>query len=192
MTQKYALLPIVLVLLVSQSLQANQPVPCQISVTGGQTSICQGQPLVLIGQTALEADEVSRQLWETNGKLLSDNGNNFTRLDTSTPGSYVVTYKVWDATGNENSCTVKIEVAGPPEFEIVENFGFFQRILFKKPMPRLRILSEESHTFQWFLNGNEISGASEAVYKPSAAGKYSVKVTSQQGCSAFSKDIIVD
>lgn len=192
MKQKYALLPIVLVLLVSQSLQANQPAPCQISVTGGQTSICQGQPLVLIGQTALEPEEVSRQLWETNGKLLSDNGNNFTRLDTSTPGSYEVIYKVWDASDNENSCAVKIEVAGPPEFEIVENFGFFQRILFKKPIPRFRILSQESHTFQWFINDNEIDGATGAVFKPKAAGKYNVKVTSQQGCSAFSKDIIID
>lgn len=192
MKHKYALLPIVLVLLVFQTVQAAQPVPCQISVTGGETSICLGQPIVLIGQANIDQEEIAGQIWETNGRLLSDNDNNFVRLDTSIPGTFELTYKVWDKQGQENNCTISITVSGQPEFEIVENFGFFQRILFKKPMPRLRILSAESHTFQWFLNDNEIIGANGVVYKPTAAGKYNVKVTSQQGCSAFSKDIIID
>ncbi len=192
MKHLYTLLPLVLALFLSQALQATQPTPCQISVTGGQTSICIGQPMVLIGQTNLDPEEISRQLWETNGRLLSNLDNNYVRLDTSIPGSYEVTYKWWNEQGQETSCTILINVSGKPEFEIVENFGFFQRILFKKPMPRLRILSAESHTFQWFFNNNEIEGASGAVFKPTMAGKYNVKVTSQQGCSTFSKDIIID
>lgn len=192
MKQLYTLLPLFVSLLFSQGLRADQPVPCQISVTGGQTSICLGQPLVLIGQTNLDQEEISRQLWETNGRLLSDNDNSFVRLDTSTPGSFEVTYSVWNEHGQESNCAIIINVSGQPEFEIVENFGLFQRILFKKPMPRLRILSPESHTFQWFFNNNEIDGATGAVFKPRAAGKYNAKVTSQQGCSAFSNDIIID
>jgi len=192
MKHLYSLLPLVLTLLFSQALLANQPSPCQISVTGGQTSICLGQPMVLIGQTNLDQEEIARQLWETNGRLLSDNDNSFARLDTSTPGSFEVTFSVWNEQGQESTCAIIINVSGQPEFEIVENFGVFQRILFKKPMPRLRILSAENHTFQWFFNDNEIDAARGAVFKPTAAGKYNVKVTSQQGCSTFTKDIIID
>jgi hypothetical protein len=188
----YPLLLIVISLLVSQVLRASQPAPCQISVTGGQTSICLGQPLVLIGEAGQDQEEIARQHWETNGRLLSASDINFVRLDTSTPGSYEITYSWWDHMGNESSCAIIIKVSGQPEFEIVENFGLFQRILFKKPIPRLRILSSESHTFQWFFNDSEIAGANGAVFKPSAPGKYNVKVTSQQACSAFSKDIVID
>ena len=37
--------------------------------------------------------------------------------------------------------------------------------------------------YQWFLNGNPISGATNQTYTPTQAGDYTVQVTSQQGCS---------
>lgn len=188
----YPLLLFAFVLLRPQVNLANQPIECQISVTGSQTGICQGQPFVLMSRVDDKIGEIAGQLWQTDGKLLSDPKNNFVSFDTSIPGSYSVIYKAWNIEGQEALCELEIEVIPLPNIEIVENFGFFQRILFKKPMPRFSIFPSENHTFQWFFNDHEISGASQNKFKPRKPGKYFVKSTNQQGCSAYSKIISVE
>ena len=40
--------------------------------------------------------------------------------------------------------------------------------------------------FQWYLNGNEITGADTSVYTPMQNGTYSVRVTGVNGCSEHS------
>jgi hypothetical protein len=173
-------------------LAGNPPLPCRISVTGGESGICQGQPLVLIAKVDDGLSELTRHQWETDGMLLSAPDQSFVKFDTEQAGVFLVKYFAWDEEGKQAQCALSIEVKNPPEFEIVENFGLFQRILFKKPKLLIQINSLESHTFQWFLNGEPIIGATGPEFKPSTGGKYHARVTSPQGCSTFSKEKVIE
>lgn len=44
-----------------------------------------------------------------------------------------------------------------------------------------------SGSFQWFLDGQPITGATSASYEPTANGTYTVQVTDANGCSSFSE-----
>ncbi len=46
-------------------------------------------------------------------------------------------------------------------------------------------------SYKWYLNGNQISGATAANYVPVANGTYSVTVTDSFGCSGGSNQVIV-
>ena len=47
-------------------------------------------------------------------------------------------------------------------------------------------------TYQWYLQGSVISGATARFYSASQAGYYSVKVNNTLGCSAQSADVFVN
>ncbi|MEM1321298.1 MAG: PKD domain-containing protein [Bacteroidota bacterium] len=48
------------------------------------------------------------------------------------------------------------------------------------------------YTYQWFLDGNPITGATMGTYTFTQSGIYNVLVTNQAGCSTYSEDIIID
>lgn len=173
-------------------LSGSPPLSCHISVTGGETSICQGQPLVLIANVDEGLSEVVRHQWEAEDKLVSASDQAFVRFATDQPGAYLVKYLATDKDGNEAQCMLEINVSGLPEVEIVENSGFFQRMLFKKPMLSLPVYPTESHTFQWFFDGEAIPGANGPEFRPATTGRYHARVTSPQGCRAFSREIIIE
>ena len=50
-------------------------------------------------------------------------------------------------------------------------------------MGSLEVPSCPGCTYQWYLNGNPISGANSNTYKPTMAGVYYVVVTTPQGCT---------
>lgn len=47
-------------------------------------------------------------------------------------------------------------------------------------------LATSSLTYQWYLNGEEIPGATDPSFEPAQPGAYSVKVTDAGGCAGFS------
>ncbi|MGB0887873.1 MAG: YCF48-related protein [Vicingaceae bacterium] len=51
--------------------------------------------------------------------------------------------------------------------------------------------STTSNYYQWFFNGDSILGANTINYTPLLSGDYSVQITDQFGCSAFSLDFNV-
>ncbi len=63
-------------------------------------------------------------------------------------------------------------------------------------LPNIPLISESSSvltsspelTYQWYLNGTAISGASAQSYTPLVSGVYSVAVTDSNGCAAMSID----
>jgi hypothetical protein len=44
----------------------------------------------------------------------------------------------------------------------------------------------EGVSYQWYLNGEAIDGATEQTYTATESGNYSVEVTNEQGCSEIS------
>jgi hypothetical protein len=42
------------------------------------------------------------------------------------------------------------------------------------------------YSYQWYLNGNAIPGATSSTYTPSVTGSYAVEITDSYGCSAIS------
>ncbi len=49
-----------------------------------------------------------------------------------------------------------------------------------------------SVTYQWYLNNNEITGASTATYIASQSGNYSVLITDTNGCTAISNGVVIN
>ncbi|MEM1217370.1 MAG: choice-of-anchor B family protein [Bacteroidota bacterium] len=54
------------------------------------------------------------------------------------------------------------------------------------------INSTEAVSYQWFLNGEQIEGATNINYTPSASGAYQVATLDENGCTALSDPIEVD
>jgi hypothetical protein len=50
------------------------------------------------------------------------------------------------------------------------------------------LISTNASTYQWYLNGNIINGATSQVYVPQQSGNYSVVVTDGNACTAMSAD----
>ncbi|MFI5135701.1 MAG: hypothetical protein ACHQD9_07600, partial [Chitinophagales bacterium] len=48
------------------------------------------------------------------------------------------------------------------------------------------LVSSPSNSYQWFLNGNEIPGATSQSFHPDTTGNYSVEITNLYGCTAMS------
>jgi hypothetical protein len=66
------------------------------------------------------------------------------------------------------------------------------------PLPAPMILSKGDSLFasggisyQWYVNGNPISGATESKYTATESGDYYVLITAENGCSIFSDTITV-
>ena len=65
-----------------------------------------------------------------------------------------------------------------------------------KALPQIPVITEKASmlsstaasSYQWYLDGSEISGASSQSYTPTVTGTYSVKITGTNGCSASSAD----
>jgi hypothetical protein len=171
---------------------SSPPVQCKITISGGKTEVCINQPALLTGQLTDWPEEITTHEWRINGELLQGAEKSYIRVDTSVPGHYHVSHKTWHQTEEMSFCELKIEVLPLPQISIVKNFCFLQRILFKKHMPQLKIISTENHTFQWLYNGQEIAGSNASVYKPRKAGKYQVIATNQAGCRTYSEVILIE
>jgi hypothetical protein len=171
---------------------SSPPVQCKITISGGKAEVCLNQPVILTGQLTDWPEEITTHEWRIDSKLLKEAEKSYLRIDTSIPGHYIVSYKTWHQAEEMSFCEIKLEVLPLPQITIVKNFSFFQRILFKKHMPQLKIISTENHTFQWLYNGQEIAGSNASGYKPRKAGKYQVIATNQAGCRTYSEIILIE
>lgn len=53
------------------------------------------------------------------------------------------------------------------------------------------LIASDGATFQWYLNGEIITGATEQTYTPVEEGNYSVTITNEEGCSDMSTETFV-
>jgi hypothetical protein len=104
------------------------------------------------------------------------NGTATEDLANAAPGNYTVT--ITDAQGctTTQSVTVPSLAAPSPAFAQVGN---------------LLTSSQPWVTYQWYLNGNPISGATSMTYTITVSGTYALMVTDSNGCSGLTPDSVI-
>lgn len=155
------------------------PLPTATITPAGPTTFCTGGNVVLNANTGTGLT----YQWRQNGTDIT--GATTSSYTATTAGIYTV-----KVTGN--SCfaisqSVTVIVNTPPTATITPNSA----TTFCQGDSVLLVANTGTGlTYQWKLNGNNISGASNAVYLAQAAGSYTVAV-SNGGCSTTSNPVVV-
>ncbi len=96
-------------------------------------------------------------------------------------GTHSLTYSVVDGNNCSDVDTVSVQVLGAPAIPVVT-----QSVLDLCTAPVAGL------TYQWFENGNLITGATSNCYTASSNGNYTVVATNGDGCSETSSIYILD
>ena len=85
-------------------------------------------------------------------------------------------------------------VCGAPEVcpDYIQCLGVTIDVQFVNPIPEItlandELISTESASYQWYLNGDAISGASDQTYIPLVSGSYTVMTINEYGCAGISE-----
>lgn len=157
----------------NQYLTANQqigtpplPQPQQPTVNGA--NICLGDTALL----EVTAPSNATFVWYTqpNGGSAIYTGNSYSIPNLNNTTTYYVETVLNTCTSARKSVTVQVNIPQIPT--ITQNGGQLQ--------------SSAAMSYQWFLNGNPINGATSQTYVPTQSGSYTVQVTDMNGCSATS------
>jgi PKD repeat protein len=129
------------------------------------SSICVGETVTF---TATTQNAASYSWIFTGGNPATSNQPTVT-VTFNTAGSYSAVLNVTDA-GNLASSTAVVNVNALPTPVIVANGDVLST-------------TQGFNTFQWFLDGNAINGATGATHTATATGAYTVEVTNAAGCT---------
>jgi hypothetical protein len=138
----------------------------------GSLAFCQGD------STILTANGGVTYLWSNN--------SNSQNLMVNSSGTYTVT--VTDANGCISSTSVNVTVNPPPP-AVISPAG--PVLICSNNPATLSASTGPGYTYQWYLNGNPIAGATNATYDASVTGMYSVRVTDALGCTSLSTEVQV-
>jgi len=138
------------------------PLP-NVQASAGNNTIC-------LGDTA-QVVAVGAQLyqWSPNIFISATSGASVNVWPTST---FTWTVNGTDGFGCENEGTLTITVQPPPAAPVITIAG-------------TELISTVASSYQWFLNGTAIPGATEQEWTPVANGNYSVQVSDANGCSTL-------
>ena len=145
-----------------------------IALTSGTNPACAGSSLTFTA-TPTNGGTAPTYQWTVNGTNAGTNSATFT---TSTLASgdvvkCVMTSNLSGVAGSpatSNAITVTINT---PTVPTVSQSGYV-------------LTASAGNSYQWYLNGTAISGATSASYTATQSGDYTVAVTSAGGCSATS------
>jgi PKD repeat protein len=137
-----------------------------VTVTGNNT-ICEGDTLTLTGGGASSYD------WLPNGQTTVS----ITEVP-NTSTTYTVTGT--DAFGCSNTATYGVTVNPLPTTPTVLVNG------------NVLTSSVTGASYQWYLNGNPIAGATSQSYTATQTGNYTVEVISADGCTSLQSNPVVD
>ncbi|MCX7743580.1 MAG: PKD domain-containing protein [Flavobacteriales bacterium] len=139
------------------------------SFVPSSTSICQGESVTFTANP----QSFTSFSWAINGGTPSSSSSVSPTATFNSPGTYTVTLTVTNTLGSTSSTTI-ITVNPLPSTPVITQSG--------------TTLSTGSYAgYQWYLNGNLISGATNQTYNAdTVAGNYSVVVSNSFGCTATS------
>ena len=143
------------------------------SIAVNSDSICSGDQTTFTTSTSI-GETIQ---WLLDGATISGETN--TTLLASTAGLYTV--EITDANGcSDVSSSISLTVVSPPNAVINAS-----ALNFCPGVTNINLSSSSSGTFtyQWYMNGSIISGATNATYSATATGDYSVEITNAFGCS---------
>jgi hypothetical protein len=148
-------------------------------IVSGQTTVCQGQTVTM------NANQGDSYQWYNNGVLIP--GATSQTYVATVSGEYTVT--VTNAGGcSGTSSATSVTVNNNPTVSTNPSGN----ASLCPPGGTLTITASLSSIYQWKLNGNNISGATQQSLTVNAAGSYSVQVIDLFGCSATSDPIVVN
>ncbi len=132
----------------------------------GATSFCEGTGVTLVA----DAEGVA-YTWLLDGSEIG--GANDQELTVTSAGSYSLVVTVDPGCSSEVSNTIDVEVFfAPAAPELTRNVD--------------TLFATGSGSFQWFLNGNPIPGATDDQLVVTENGDYTVEITDANGCSTLS------
>jgi PKD repeat protein len=136
---------------------------------GPDQAICPGSPLPVLNASVEQASYA----WTVNGNPI---GTNSIELEVNLPGIYEV--NVTEESGCAGSDDVEVLVSQPTVF-----LGADINVCANAAFPTLDA-NNQGATFEWFLDGVLIPGATAQTFQPSGGGVYDVIITNIYGCEA--------
>lgn len=137
--------------------------------TSNLTNICQNNCISFTDQSL---NSPITWNWSFTGGVPANSVSQNPVVCYSSPGTYSVTLITHNAFGNDTLFMLNyISVSGNPSATISQSVDTLFTI-------------QGTNSYQWTLNNNNISGATDYFYVASVSGNYNVIVTNQFGCSA--------
>ncbi|XZF13385.1 T9SS type A sorting domain-containing protein [Chitinophagaceae bacterium MMS25-I14] len=152
------------------------PLPVVTVSASGSTSFCTGSSVTL---SVPLATGINYQ-WQNSGNISGATNNSYTA---STSGSYVITATNPATTCTATSAPVTVTVGIGPVATITPS-GTIGYCPGGTTTLSANVVS--GVTYQWQLNGTDITGATNATYAAGTAGSYTVKVSTSPTCFTLS------
>ena len=138
-------------------------------------TICAGQSFTL---TDNSFNNPTSRNWTLTGGTPSSSTAQSPTITYNTPGTYTITLTSTNANGTSPSFSRVITVGSVPAVPTVNQNSN-------------ALTSSTATTYQWFLNGAAISGATSQTYTATANGNYYVVITNASGCTSQSATVAV-
>lgn len=167
---------------ISTTVQALAAVTPSVSVSSNTVSICEGTAATITA-APINGGSSPVYIWEVNGQPQPGISSSIFTNSNWSPGARLISVRMVA----NNSCQTVDTVTSTNNVSIVVN-----------PIPAKPIISRSGATLQsssstgnqWFLNGQPISGANNAVISPVQFGSYTVSVTIN-GCTSPISDTVL-
>jgi len=134
------------------------------------TTFCEGAGVTLIADVI---DNVVYQWYVDGAEIIGANG---LQLTVNTAGSYTVTVTTTSGCSATSAATEVVVNPLPPVPMITGTTD--------------SLLVDGTGTYQWYLDGDPIPGATDPWWIPQANGSYTVQVTDPNGCSSTSEAFV--
>lgn len=164
-----------------------------IDVSGGNTTVCEGQRLLLVGNVRDGSGDYVKHSWESDKCDFEIVTDNVISVDTQEPGAYEFEYSVWDSMEDSGSSFIRVIVLPAPDNEIKAKKGFFTW-LFGKDYPVKIYLSDkkEIESVEWYKGLELLENENDFKLSVHSPGNYRAKFISNNGCISYSNTIKIE